>query len=77
MFSANSERVSNLPRSPQRRSSPESNSSEYFTPTGPSGDQCKFRGQVIIFEIDCAIVYTNLHELFSQFINSGKFMENF
>jgi len=36
---ANSERVSNLPRSPQRRSSPESNSSEYFTPTGPSGDQ--------------------------------------
>ena len=43
LFSANSERVSNLPRSPQRRSSPESNSSEYFTPTGPSGDQCKFR----------------------------------
>ena len=43
VFSANSETVSNLPRSPQRRSSPESNSSEYFTPTGPSGDQCKFR----------------------------------
>ena len=38
--------------------------------------------QVIFFEIDCAIVYTNLHELFCQFIsqpnwvNSGKFMDN-
>ena len=36
--------------------------------------------QVILFEIDCAISYTNLHELFCQFIswsnwvNSGKFM---
>ena len=39
--------------------------------------------QVIIFEIDCAIFYTNLHELFCQFIswtnwvNSGKFMDNY
>ena len=38
--------------------------------------------QVILFEIDCAIFYTNLHELFSQFIswtnwvNSGKFRDN-
>ena len=38
--------------------------------------------QVILFEIDCAILYTNLHELFCQFIiwtnwvNSGKFMDN-
>jgi len=38
--------------------------------------------QVILFEIDCAIVYTNLHELFCQFtswtnwVNSGKFMDN-
>ena len=38
--------------------------------------------QVILFEIDCAIFYTNLHELFCQFIswtnwaNSGKFMDN-
>ena len=38
--------------------------------------------QVILFEIDCAIFYTNLHELFCQFIswtnwvNSGKFMVN-
>ena len=37
--------------------------------------------QVILFEIDCAIFYTNLHELFCQFIswtnwvNSGKFMD--
>ena len=37
---------------------------------------------VILFEIDCAIFYTNLHELFCQFIswtnwvNSGKFMDN-
>ena len=36
--------------------------------------------QVILFEIDCAFFYTNLHELFCQFIswtnwvNSGKFM---
>ena len=38
--------------------------------------------QVILLEIDCAIFYTNLHELLCQFIswtnwvNSGKFMEN-
>ena len=38
--------------------------------------------QVILFEIDCAIVYTNLHELFCQsnswtnWVNSGKFMDN-
>ena len=38
--------------------------------------------KVILFEIDCAIFYTNLHELFCQFINwtnwvnSGKFMDN-
>ena len=38
--------------------------------------------QVILFEIDCAIFYTNLYELFCQFIswtnwvNSGKFMDN-
>jgi hypothetical protein len=38
--------------------------------------------QVILFEIDCVIFYTNLHELFRQFIswinwvNSGKFMDN-
>ena len=38
--------------------------------------------QVILFEINCAIFYTNLHELFCQFIswtnwvNSGKFMDN-
>ena len=38
--------------------------------------------QVILFEIDCAIFYTNSHELFCQFIswtnwvNSGKFMDN-
>ena len=40
------------------------------------------RLQVIHFEIDCAIFYTNLHELFFQFIswtnwvNSGKYMDN-
>ena len=40
------------------------------------------RVQVILFEIDCAIFYTNLHELFCQFIswtnwvNSGKLMNN-
>ena len=38
--------------------------------------------QVFLFEIDCAIFYTNLHALFCQFIswtnwvNSGKFMDN-
>ena len=38
--------------------------------------------QVILSEIDYAIFYTNLHELFCQFIsgtnwvNSGKFMDN-
>ena len=38
--------------------------------------------QVILFEIDCAIFYTNLHELFCQFIswtnwvNFGKYMDN-
>ena len=42
---------------------------------------CK-RLQVNLFEIDCAIFYTDLHELFCQFIswtnwvNSGKFMDN-
>ena len=38
--------------------------------------------QVIVFEIDCAIFYTNIHELFCQLIswtnwvNFGKFMDN-
>ena len=38
--------------------------------------------QIILFEIDCAIFYTNLHKLFFQFISqtnwviSGKFMDN-
>ena len=38
--------------------------------------------QVILFKINCSIFYTNLHELFCQFIsstnwvNSGKFMDN-
>ena len=38
--------------------------------------------QVILFEIDCAIFYTNLPELFCQlvswknWVNSGKFMDN-
>ena len=38
--------------------------------------------QVILFEIDCAIFYTNLHELFlsvhklNKLVNSGKFMDN-
>ena len=38
--------------------------------------------QVILFEIDCAFFYTNLHKLSCQFIswtnwvNSGKFMDN-
>ena len=38
--------------------------------------------QVILFEITCAIFYTNLHELFCQFIswtnwvNSGKFIDS-
>ena len=38
--------------------------------------------QVILFEIDCAIFYSNLHELFCQFItwtnwvNSGIFIDN-
>ena len=38
--------------------------------------------QVILFEIDCAIFYTNLHELFFQsiswtkWVNSGIFMDN-
>ena len=42
----------------------------------------KFQVQVILFEIDCAIFYTNLHEFFCQFrswtnwVNSGKFMDN-
>ena len=38
---------------------------------------------VILFEMDCTIIYTNLHELFCQFIswrncrvNSGKFIDN-
>ena len=29
--------------------------------------------QVILFEIDCAIFYTKLHELFCQFIRMEKF----
>ena len=39
--------------------------------------------QVILFEIDCAIFYTNLHEWFCQciswtnWVNFGKFMDNF
>ena len=39
--------------------------------------------QAILFEIDCAIFYTNLHELLCQFlswtnwVNSGKFMDNY
>ena len=39
--------------------------------------------QVILFEIDCAIFYANLHESFCQFItwtnwvNSGKFVDNY
>ena len=38
--------------------------------------------QVVLFEIHCGFFYTNLHELFRQFIswtnwvNSGGFMEN-
>ena len=38
--------------------------------------------QVILFEIDCSIFCTNLHELFCQFIswtnwvNTGEFMDN-
>ena len=32
-------------------------------------DHYQVRVQVILFEIDCAIFYTNLHELFSQFIS--------
>ena len=38
--------------------------------------------QIILFEIDCAIFYSNLHESFCQFIgwtnwvNSGKSMDN-
>ena len=38
--------------------------------------------QVILFEIDWAVFYTNLHESFCQFlswtnwVNSGKFMDN-
>ena len=41
-----------------------------------------WREQVILFEIDCAIFYTNLHALFCHFIswtnrvNFGKFMDN-
>ena len=35
--------------------------------------------QVILFEIDCTIFYTNLRELFfswTYLVNSGKFMDN-
>ena len=38
--------------------------------------------QVILLEINCAILYTNLHELFCQFriwtnwVNPGKFLDN-
>ena len=38
--------------------------------------------QVIVFDINCEIFFTNLHELFCQFlswtnwVNSGKFMDN-
>ena len=31
--------------------------------------------QVILFEIDCAIFYTNLHELFFQLTKLGKFWQ--
>ena len=54
---------------------------------GYGGNKCchtfgKKHIQVILFEIDCAIFYTNLHEVFCQFIswtnwvNSSKFMDN-
>ena len=42
----------------------------------------QIRVQVILFEIDCAFIYANLHDLFCQFIswtnlvNSGKSMDN-
>ena len=45
-------------------------------------EQHRLKVQVILFEIDCAIYHTNLHELFCQFIswtnwlNSGKSMDN-
>ena len=32
-------------------------------------DLAAVKVQVILFEIDCAIVYRNLHELFSQFLS--------
>ena len=32
--------------------------------------------QVILFEIDCAIFYTNLHELFCQFISSTNLVNS-
>ena len=52
----------------------------YFS--GIFGNGIMYNVQVILFEIDCAIFYTNLHELFCHFIswtnwvNSGKFMDN-
>ena len=45
-------------------------------------DMSLIKLQVILFEINWGIFYTNLHELFCQFIswsnwvNSGKFMDN-
>ena len=56
----------------------------YIAATNPREDDFGYGVllQVILFEIDCAIFYTNLHELFRQFIswtnwvNSGKFMDN-
>ena len=48
----------------------------------PAMDWKQTELQIILFEIDCAISYTNWHELFCQFIswtnkvNSGKFMKN-
>ena len=49
----------------------------------PNVPMRKQKVQAILFEIDCAIFFTNLHELFCLFIswrnwvNSGKFMENY
>ena len=53
------------------------------TETTENQAKTRMRVQVILFEIDCAIFYTNLYELFSQFIsstnwvNSGKFMDSY
>ena len=44
-------------------------------------DLAAVKVQVILFEIDCAILYINLHELLSvhklnKLVNSGEFMDN-